>query len=168
MDAGTLTLLLLLAIIAAAILLPVYLRNLLYRKALDTVAKALERGIDPERIAIQLPQLRSEAESDPNGNWKAGVVLNWLALGVFITITIPALLFSPGDDGAQAKWLALILPIMLCLVAAALLQIHRRIVGKVVRFGQRSGTTGVTLGPDLPPLAGPSVNAGTSDGAAVN
>jgi hypothetical protein len=157
MDAGSIAMLILLALLAGSILLPVYLRNLLYRKALDTVAKALERGIDPERIAVQLPALRSEADSDPNGNWKAGIVISWIGIGFFICVTVPVLIFTPEQEGGQAKWLALVLPVMLWFVGGALLHIHRRIVGRVVRHGERPAVLpeGSAAGP---PAAGTELN----------
>ncbi|MCC7479470.1 hypothetical protein IT575_13580 [bacterium] len=132
--------------LAGCIMLPVYLRNLLYRKTLDTVAKAIEHGIDPERIAVQLPSLAREREEDPNGNWKAGVVLLGIALGFLVAITVPVWLLV-GDGHAQERFTVLAPPVILGLVGAALLYIHRSIVGPVVRYERKRGRQSAPAGP---------------------
>jgi hypothetical protein len=160
MDPGATAVLIVFVTIGACIMLPIYLRNLLYRKTLDTVAKAIERGIDPERIAIQLPSMQREKEEDPNGNWKAGVVLIGVALGFLLAISLPVwLLSAPGQH--QERFTVLAPPLMLGIVGAALIFIHRRIVGAVVRYtSARQRTLGADTGGSA---AGASSSAAATD-----
>lgn len=146
MDDGAVATLVFILALAGCIMLPVYLRNLLYRKTLDTVAKAIEHGIDPERIAVQLPALARDKDEDPNGNWKAGMVMLGIALGFLVAITVPVWLLS--DDGKiQERFIVLAPPVMLGLVGAALLYIHRSIVGPVVRYERKRGRQSAPAGP---------------------
>lgn len=145
MDSGTIAVLLFFATVGACIMLPIYLRNLLYRKTLDTVAKAIEHGIDPERIAVQLPSLQREKDEDPNGNWKAGVVLISVAAGFLLALTLPVWLLA-GADKVQERFTVLAPPLILGIVGFALIYIHRRIVGPVVRLSRsRSARQGAEM-----------------------
>lgn len=136
MDTGGFVALCLFAAVTACILVPIYLRNLLYRKTLDTVAKAIEHGIEPERIAVQLPSQQREREDDPNGNWKAGVILIAIGLAFLLAVVLPLWLFGePGKHDDVLKMLSI--PTILTIVGAAFLLIHRSIVGPVVTLAQQ-------------------------------
>ncbi len=141
MDAGAIATLVFIVTLGACIMLPVYLRNLLYRQTLDTVAKAIEHGIDPERIAVQLPSIQRERDDDPNGNWKAGVVLISIALGFFLAISVPVWLLV-GSGHLQERFTVLAPPLILGIVGAALIIIHRRIVGAVVPYSRKRSRDG--------------------------
>jgi hypothetical protein len=79
--------------ITAWVVFPIYFRNKLYHKQLDTVAMALEKGVDPERIKLTMP--RGNDDEDVNGNWKAGVVL--IALGIAFDV-MTAMAYFQFDD----------------------------------------------------------------------
>jgi hypothetical protein len=109
--------------IGACILVPIWLKHRLYYKQLDTIAKAIEKGVDPNEIKRSLAiQPRS---GDINGNWKAGWILVLVGCGFFV-LALPSLVSEGFDRGT---FLALT-PVVL---GIALLMIHHRVVGNVVR-----------------------------------
>jgi len=117
---------LLFLLIAACILVPVWLKHRLYYKQLDTIAKAIEKGVDPMEIKRGLAiQPRG---GDINGNWKAGWILVLVGCGFFV-LALPSMLSEGFDRGT---FLALT-PVVL---GIALLMIHHRVVGNVVRAGE--------------------------------
>src|SRR5262245_26541855 len=59
------------------ILIPIYLRNRLQQKQIETVARAIEQGLDLDKVRASLITERS---GDINGNWKAGVLVLAVAL----------------------------------------------------------------------------------------
>jgi hypothetical protein len=119
------------AFLAAVILVPIWLRNRLYALQLDVIAKAIERGIDPERIQLKLPK---QDDDDPNGNWKAGWIL--IAIGVVFSLCVIGPLSYAGELGSDAdpgSWAITVVPGTLFSIGALLLFFHRTIVGKVYR-----------------------------------
>jgi hypothetical protein len=116
------------------IVLPIFWRHRQYAAQLDVIAKALERGIDPERIS--LPQPGGEKDEDPNGNWKAGVLLVAIGLAIGLFFMLPMWLtgeFSSDSDAVPA----LAGPGLILSIGVTLLYIHRTIVGPVVKRGER-------------------------------
>lgn len=127
---GPIAAVLIFAVLASCIVIPLWLRHRLYDKQLDTVAHAIEKGIDPLEIrrALALPQ----HNGDINGNWKAGTILVWLGLAAFV-LGLPAA--APGEHhSGNAGWLLILLSVVLGII---LLRIHKVVVGKVVRAGER-------------------------------
>lgn len=113
------------------IVLPIYFRNQIYRRTIDVVGKAIEHGIDPERIQFKLPQLKRD-EGDVNGNWKAGLIL--AVLGAVFTLFIAIPLYSTGQVNKEEGAFAIFLPGVICIaLGLTLLLVHRTIVGPVIR-----------------------------------
>jgi hypothetical protein len=124
MDALVLMPVVVIIAVVACILIPIWLRQRLYHKQLDVVAKVIERGVDPAAIkhSLTLPSPRG----DVNGNWKAGVILIGLGLGLFV-LGLPQAL-----NEAEWGWL---MTLLIALLGVLLLVIHSRIVGHVVPVG---------------------------------
>jgi hypothetical protein len=112
------------------IVLPIYYRNQLYRRTIEVVGKAIEHGIDPERIQFKLPQLKQD-EGDVNGNWKAGIIL--AVLGLVFTFAVSVPMYYSGNIGDDGRF-AIFLPGSICVaLGITLLVVHKTIVGAVVR-----------------------------------
>ena len=126
--AGPIAAFMIFAVLGACIIVPVWLRHRLYYKQIDTVARAIEKGVDPAEIrrALALPQ----QSGDVNGNWKAGTILIWLGLAAFV-LGLPAALAGPA--GNNAGWPMVLLAVVLGII---LLRIHKAVVGGVVRLDQ--------------------------------
>jgi hypothetical protein len=124
--------------ITAWVVFPIYFRHKLYSKQLDTVAAALEKGIDPEKIKLGLPR----EEEDVNGNWKAGIIL--IGLGLAFDLMMAAAYFQFDefrlDDGPGVM---VFMPgVMSIILGLVLLFIHRTIVGPVQSRADRLATRG--------------------------
>jgi len=128
--AGPIAAFMIFAVLGACIILPIWLRHRLFYKQIDTVARAIEKGIDPVEIkrCLALPQ----QAGDVNGNWKAGVILIWLGLAAFV-LGLPAAMPGPNQPG-NAGWPLILLAVVLGII---LLRIHKAVVGGVVKTGQR-------------------------------
>jgi hypothetical protein len=128
------------AFLTLVIVLPIYWRSRQYAQQLEVIAKALEKGVDPERIQLKLPA--PENAGDPNGNWKAGLILVSFGLFVLLCVMLP-LYFTgeigpKGDDGDIVALFAA--PGSFLIPGLVLLFIHYTIVGKVVRRGEKLPT----------------------------
>lgn len=128
----SLGLLFILSFLAAVILVPMWLRHRLYKLQLDAVAKALELGVDPERIQLKLPT----EKDDPNGNWKAGWILIGIAVAFVLFVLTP--LVAAGEIGNRdpESWVILVVPGTLVTIGSMLLFFHSRIVGRVYRHDE--------------------------------
>jgi len=118
-------LLIILLLLAGCIILPIWFRHRLYLKQLDTIATAIEKGIDPEKIKDSLAMPKKSG--DINGNWKAGIILLWLGL-IFFLLGLPQALRDGSLD-----WLGILL---LTALGSVMLYIHKTIVGRVVKVGE--------------------------------
>lgn len=137
--------------ITLAIILPIYWRNRQYHAQLEVIAKALEKGVDPERIQLKLPA--PENAGDPNGNWKAGLIL--VSFGLFVLLCVMLPLYFTGEigpKGDEGDIVALFAaPGSFLIPGLVLLYIHHTIIGKVVRRGEQRprlddlGRTGESL-----------------------
>jgi hypothetical protein len=130
------------------IVLPIFWRHRQYAAQLDVIAKALEKGVDPERIQLKLPS--QEQVGDPNGNWKAGLIL--ISVGVFMALCVMLPLYYTGeigqhDDGDLVAIFAA--PGMFLIPGIVLLYIHHTIVGKVVKRGEQRPTRLDTVASEL-------------------
>ena len=121
-------------VIGSCILVPVYLKNRLFEKQLDTVARAIEKGIDPDKIKIGLPV---RDRGDANGNWKAGLILIGIGAAFFLLFFLRAFVGEAGDmhDLLPAVFVGAILVV----IGGTLLYIHKTVVGRVVRLDELSG-----------------------------
>jgi len=115
------------AAVVLAIVLPVYSRNRLREKQLDTVAIAMEKGIEPERIRESLPL--AEKVADVNGNWKAGVIMVGIAV-VYIVMMALQMAFAGGADAKEGV-MAFFPGVLLLILGVLLIYIHRTIIGAV-------------------------------------
>jgi hypothetical protein len=118
------------------IVLPIYWRHKQYAAQLDVIAKALEKGIDPATIQLKLPQ--QEQAGDPNGNWKAGLILIAIGLFLFLCVVLPGRLLGEigtHDEGDIIASYAV--PGMFFILGSVLMFVHYTIVGKVVKRGER-------------------------------
>jgi len=123
------------AFLTLIIVLPIYWRHRQYASQLDVIAKALEKGVDPERIQLKLPQ--QEQVGDPNGNWKAGLIL--ISFGLFTLLCVMLPLYFTGElghDGGDVVPLYAA-PGSFIIPGLVLLFIHYTIVGKVIKRGER-------------------------------
>jgi hypothetical protein len=117
------------------IVLPVYWRHRQNALQLDVVAKALEKGVDPERIQLKVPT--PEQLGDPNGNWKAGLIL--IAFGLFTGLCVMLPLYYSGElstDGGELVPL-FAAPGSFIIPGIVLLFIHYTIVGRVIKRGEK-------------------------------
>lgn len=118
--------------LAAVIILPIYFRNRLQQKQLEAVTMAIEKGIDPEKIKASLPA--PERTADPNGNWKAGLIL----VGLGLTFGIPIALFTAvSSEGAEGLH-PFLFGILLVVLGGILMRIHKSIIGAVVKADKSS------------------------------
>jgi hypothetical protein len=138
------------AFLTLIIVLPIYWRHRQYAAQLDVVAKALEKGVDPATIQLRLPS--QEQAGDPNGNWKAGLLLIGIGLFLFFCVMLPLRLSGemaghtdPGEIvGFYAGPGTFIIP------GVVLLFIHYTIIGKVVRRGEQRPRIGAVQATELP------------------
>lgn len=127
------------------IVLPIYWRHKQYAAQLDVIAKALEKGIDPATIQLKLPT--QEQAGDPNGNWKAGLIL--IAIGLFLAlcVVLPGRLIGEiGSHDAEDIIASYAFPGMFLILGSVLMFVHYTIVGKVIKRGEKrlpisNGTT---------------------------
>jgi len=138
------------AFLTLIIVLPIYWRHKQYAAQLDVVAKALEKGVDPATIQLQLP--KQEQAGDPNGNWKAGLILVSIGVFLLLCVVIPGHLtgaIGNTDDGDVIGSYAF--PGMFLILGSVLLFVHYTIVGKVVKRGeQRPPRVTTTTATELP------------------
>ena len=113
-----------LLVIAACIIVPIWLRHQLYNHQLTAIAKAIEKGVDP--VVIRESLVIPKRQGDINGNWKAGVILLAFGVGVFL-LTLPQVFNGNKVDG---EWL---MPLIIPVVGITLMVIHRQIVGPVIK-----------------------------------
>ena len=117
------------------IVLPIYWRHRQYAAQLDVIAKALEKGVDPASIQLKMPT--QEQAGDPNGNWKAGLILISFGLFILLCIMLP-LYYSHGFDADEGEVVAMFAaPGSFIIPGLVLLFIHYTIVGKVIRRGEQ-------------------------------
>ena len=115
----------LIVILAACVLLPLWFKHRLYLKQLDTISRAIEKGVNPELIKESLAMPRRNG--DINGNWKAGVIL----IGVGVTLFLLGLPKALSEGSLD--WLIVLVFVVLGII---LMHIHRTVVGKVVKAGE--------------------------------
>lgn len=116
--------------LGAVIILPIYFRNKLQQKQLETVTIAIEKGIDPEKIFACLP--KQERTADPNGNWKAGIILVGLGLTFGIPIAFISSVSGEGSEGLPP----FLFGILMVVLGSILMRIHKTIIGAVVKAGK--------------------------------
>jgi hypothetical protein len=120
--------------LGAVILLPIFWRQRQYALQLDVIAKALEKGVDPERIQLRMPT--QEQVGDPNGNWKTGLLL--ISFGLFLLLCVMLPLYYAGelssDDGDIVALFAA--PGVFIIPGIVLMFIHYAINGKVFKRGE--------------------------------
>jgi tetrahydromethanopterin S-methyltransferase subunit B len=114
------------------IIVPIWLRNRLYGQQLDVIAKAIEKGIDPERINLKLPA--RENDSDINGNWKAGLIM--IAVGLVFGLVFVLPMYANGELGPKDVWPVMMVPCMVIAIGLTLIYVHHAVVGKVYRQGE--------------------------------
>ena len=130
------------------IVLPIFWRHRQYALQLEVIAKALEKGIDPERIQLKPPT--PDQVGDPNGNWKAGLIL--VSFGLFTLLCVMLPLYYSGEltmDGGEMVPLyagpgSFIIP------GIVLLFIHYSIVGRVIKRGEQRGLDEASKVNELP------------------
>jgi hypothetical protein len=123
-------------VVGACIVIPIWLRNMLMRKQLDTVAAAIEKGIDPARIGASMPA--QQRTGDINGNWKAGQILIWLGIGYCLFLALPVVLLE--QHSITPEVVGIFSPGVLSLViGASLTYIHRTIIGEVIKQTENNG-----------------------------
>ena len=118
------------------IVLPIFWRHRQYALQLEVIAKALEKGIDPERIQLKPPT--PDQVGDPNGNWKAGLILVSFGLFMLLCFVLPmynAGEFSSADAEEYIPMFAA--PGIFIIPGAMLMFIHYSIVGKVIKRGEQ-------------------------------
>lgn len=115
--------------IAACIIVPIWLKHKLYYVQLNAIAAAIEKGIDPAVIKQSLVMPRRTG--DINGNWKAGLILLVLGIGIFL-LGLPQAI----QEGTQYEWL---FPLLIAIFGAALMLVHFQVVGKVVKASSATG-----------------------------
>ena len=116
--------------LGAVIILPIYFRNKLQHKQLETVTIAIEKGIDPEKIFACLP--KQEKTADPNGNWKAGIIL----VGLGLTFGIPIAFISAVSGEVDGGVPPFLFGILMVVLGGILMRIHKTIIGAVVKTGK--------------------------------
>ena len=118
------------------IVLPVYWRHRQYAAQLDVIAKALEKGVDPASIQLKMPT--QEQVGDPNGNWKAGLIL--VAVGLFTLLCVMLPLYYSGEIGHSGDGDIVAMfagPGTFLIPGLVLLFIHYTIVGRVIKRGEQ-------------------------------
>lgn len=123
--------------LGAVIILPIYFRSKLQQKQLETVTMAIEKGVDPEKIFASMP--KQERTADPNGNWKAGIILVGLGLAFGIPVAFLSAVSSEGNEGLPPFLFGLLLVVL----GGILLRIHKTIIGAVVKAGKPTGDSPV-------------------------
>ena len=143
MNGDVLTPVCLFAFLTLIIVLPIYWRHRQYALQLDVVSKALEKGVDPAGLQLRLPS--QEQAGDPNGNWKAGLILLSIGLFIFLCVMVPLQLSGQMHDDQGAKVGFFAAPGMFIIPGLVLLYIHHTIVGKVVKRGEKWQKPGTSV-----------------------
>lgn len=113
-----------LIVIGACIIIPILLRHRLYHEQLKVITKAIEKGVDPAAIKNSL-QIQPRS-GDINGNWKAGVILVAFGVGLFFVMLLTTI-----SEGFNPEMLSVLI---IAVLGIALLIVHYRVVGPVVRI----------------------------------
>ena len=114
--------------IAACIIVPIWLKHKLYYVQLNAIAAAIEKGIDPAVIKQSLVMPRRTG--DINGNWKAGLILLVLGVGICVLSLPQALQEGTGYEA--------LFPLLIAIFGAVLMMVHYQVVGKVVKVRHSS------------------------------
>jgi hypothetical protein len=137
------------AFLTLVIVLPIYWRHRQYAAQLEVIAKALEKGVDPASIQLKMPT--QEQAGDPNGNWKAGLIL--ISFGLFMLFCVMLPLYSVGEIGRHGDGDIVALyaaPGTFIIPGLVLLFIHYTIVGKVLRRGEQRPRVNGNTATELP------------------
>jgi hypothetical protein len=130
------------------IVLPIYWRHRQYAAQLDVIAKALEKGVDPASIQLKMPQ--PEQAGDPNGNWKAGLILASIGLFILTCLVLPANMAGELGKDTEEIIASYAFPGSFLILGGVLMFIHYTIVGRVVKRGEKWSKLNGTTAAELP------------------